>query len=90
MTQDQVTLFARCGMLLYGNEFVAPLAHALGVADRTVLRWARGRYRSRADEVPPDIWRKLHRLLADEEERIGSVAIEVLEVRQRLREEGRV
>ena len=72
-------------MLLYGDEYVPPLSAALGIAERTVQRWANGTRR-----VPPDAWGKLSRLLAAENERIGSAATEVREIRQRLREEGRV
>ena len=36
------SLLAKCGRALYGPQWQTPLAQALGVADRTVRRWARG------------------------------------------------
>jgi predicted transcriptional regulator len=76
-TREPMTLFAQCGMSLYGDLFVSRLADALGVAERTVQRWSSG-----AREVPPDIWGKLVKLLYDERVRLDETAVEALEHQQ--------
>lgn len=46
------------GRALYGPSWQRPLAEALGVADRTVRRWAAG------DAVPsPGVWADLRTLV---------------------------
>ena len=53
-------LFARVGCALYGDRWQTQLAGALGVADRTVRRWAAGE-----QPVPDGVVTDLCRLMAD-------------------------
>ena len=67
-----LTLFAKCGMLLWGDPYVPAMARELGVADRSVQRWSSG-----ARDVPPDIWEDLKERLREEEKLFGGTADEV-------------
>lgn len=51
-------LFYRAGAALYGEQFVAPLAVALGVEKNTVGKWAAGK-----SAVPAGVWGELEKLL---------------------------
>ena len=53
-------LFRRAAIALYGDEFVAPLARALGVEKSTVRKMADGKSR-----VMPGMWRELANALTD-------------------------
>ena len=70
--REPLTLFAKCGMVLYGDQYVHQLAEALGVADRSVQRWSSG-----ARDVPPDIWEQLEIMLRDERVLVTQTATEV-------------
>lgn len=74
LNQQPDTLLAEIGMLLYGDVFTGPLADELGVAKRTVERWANG---SRG--VPPNVWPKLVELLLEKWELLGFTASELSE-----------
>jgi hypothetical protein len=82
--REPLTLFAECGMLLFGDLYVTQLGEALNVAPRTVQRWSSG-----AREVPPHVWGMLLDMLYDEEKRIGEVAHVVMDHQlQMLKERG--
>ena len=54
-------LLAACGVALIGENWVNPLATALGVQERTMRReWLSGRAR-----VPEGVWRDLATIVAD-------------------------
>lgn len=46
------------GTALFGEMWKGDLARALGVADRTMRRWANDQ-----DPIPPGVWRDLRTLL---------------------------
>ena len=48
-----------CGAALYGVDWKAPLARALGVTDRTVRRWSVG-----DNPVPDKVWSEIAGLVA--------------------------
>lgn len=52
-------LFTQAGRALFGEEFTAPLANALGVERNTVGKWASGKTR-----IPPGVWGDVHVQLA--------------------------
>lgn len=52
-------LFDRAGRALYGDHYVAPLAHALGVGKVTVAKWRAGE-----STIPAGIWRELCPMLS--------------------------
>jgi hypothetical protein len=54
-----IDLLHRVGAALYGERWQSGLARDLGVAVRTVQRWAVG-----DNPIPPGIWSDLDRLLA--------------------------
>lgn len=54
-----MTRIALIGEALYGPSWQTPLAEALGVALRTVQRWAAG-----TSEPAPGVWADLRRLAA--------------------------
>ena len=70
--RDPLTLFAKCGMVLFGDVYVHQLAEALKVADRSVQRWSSG-----AREVPSEIWDELVILLRHEARLVAETADEV-------------
>lgn len=49
-----VELFHHAGVALYGEQYMAPLALALGVDESTVDRWAGGKM-----PIPQGVWRQL-------------------------------
>ena len=53
-----MSLITRIGLALWGERWLAPMARAVRVDERTVRSWARGRR-----EVPPGVWRELMGLL---------------------------
>jgi len=65
-------LFRRAGAALYGEQFVAPLAVALGVEKNTVGKWAAGK-----SPVPLGVWKDLHRLIEANREAVCAVDIEL-------------
>ncbi len=52
------SLLRESGEALYGSRWQSELARALGVADRTVRRWAAGEW-----AVPPNVGQELRALL---------------------------
>lgn len=60
--REPLTLFATCGMALWGDPYVPQMSKALGVAERSIQRWSSG-----ARDVPPDIWENLLGRLREEE-----------------------
>jgi hypothetical protein len=54
-----IDLLHRVGAALYGERWQSGLARDLGVAVRTVQRWAVG-----DNPIPPGVWSDLDRLLA--------------------------
>lgn len=55
MTRDH-HLLAEVGRLLYGPEWISPLARDLAMDLRTLQRWAAGERRT---GLPEDIWHRL-------------------------------
>lgn len=56
------------GRLLYGNRWQTPMARALGVHPRTVVRWERGDAAMRGCVLPEDLPERLRqaaRLMVD-------------------------
>jgi transcriptional regulator with XRE-family HTH domain len=83
-------LFTEAAQSLYGERYVEAIAGALGVAQRTIQRWANG-----SREVPPIMWGRLLDLLYEERERLEGTArgimdrqIEMMEERRGRRREG--
>lgn len=56
MTKETEQL-QRVGVALFGPSWQTPLANALGVAVRTVQRWAAG-----ASNMPPSVWLDIAKL----------------------------
>lgn len=54
LTQDHLRAV---GEALYGPNWQTPLSEALGVADRTVRRWAAGDF-----EIPDGVWADIGKL----------------------------
>lgn len=52
------SLLAEAGKLLHGEQWKAPLARDLGVDEKTVANWDKGRSR-----IPPGVARDLGKLL---------------------------
>lgn len=71
-TITPTTLFARVGTLLYGGEFISPLARELGIDLRTVQRWASGRM-----YPPRPIWERLSLMLAAHRDKGNALAREI-------------
>ena len=67
-------LFRRAGAALYGEQFVAPLAVALGLTKNTVGKWVDGKWR-----IPLGIWSELEVLIVGRQEELQRVAIAVFE-----------
>jgi hypothetical protein len=80
--RDPRTLFARIGMLLYGDGFVSQLSEELGIAERTVQRWSSG-----AREVPPYVWGRLIEMLGDEGKTLRDASKEAATEKAKLEEE---
>ena len=53
-------LFRRAGVALFGDQYVAPMAVALGVDKNTVGKWAAGKTR-----VPPGAWLEVRAMIED-------------------------
>ena len=53
-------LFCEAGRALYGALWQAEMARALGVSDRTVLRWASGEA-----PIPAGVWQEIPNLIID-------------------------
>lgn len=66
-------LFTRAGILLYGDEFTAPLAKALNVERSTVRKMADGKSR-----VMPGMWLELAALIQDREAALPALKVAVL------------
>lgn len=56
---DDPSLLAECGELLFGKQWRVELAQALDVSERTVRRWAAG-----TSPVPRDVWLEINALLS--------------------------
>ena len=56
---DDPSLLAECGELLFGQKWRVELAEALDVSERTVRRWAAG-----TSPVPNDVWNEINSLLS--------------------------
>jgi hypothetical protein len=54
---DPRALLRRAGEALYGERWQSPLAADLGIADRTVRRWAAGQ------AIPETVWPEIRALL---------------------------
>jgi DNA-binding transcriptional regulator YdaS (Cro superfamily) len=54
------TLLRTAGEALYGSLWQSEMARALGVADRTVRRWAAGQF-----QIPAGVWPQVRELLAE-------------------------
>ena len=63
-------LLEAAGRALYGDHWVADLAHALDVAERTVRRWLAGQF-----PIPPGIWPELETLCADRTSALADVRL---------------
>ncbi len=55
--------FAVCGRALFGEQFRAPLADALGVTLPVVKKWSTGKSR-----IPPGVWGDMDKLMSDRKE----------------------
>lgn len=62
----EIELLRRVGEALHGERWQSPLARDLGVAVRTVQRWAAG-----DSPIPPGLWSDLCRVLVG---RAGAIA----------------
>lgn len=63
-------LFPEIGQSLFGPEWIAPLAGALGVSERTVRRWA-----GDPGAIPRGVWGDLARMLRFEIDRLGDLRV---------------
>lgn len=70
-------LFTQSGRALFGEEFVAPLANALGVERNTVGKWASGKTR-----IPPGVWLDVAGLLQDREAELPRLKVMALHLGQ--------
>lgn len=68
MTHDHKTL-AEAGSALYGALWQSPLARDLGVAVRTMQRWAAGEF-----EIPDGVWPELAALCLKRSRNLASLA----------------
>lgn len=62
-------LLVECGEALYGPRWQTDLARDLGIADRTVRRWAAG-----SQEMPPGAYTDLLRLTQERAGLLDSLA----------------
>lgn len=62
-------ILLECGEALYGPRWQSDLARDLGVADRTVRRWAAG-----ATQVPTGVYVDLLRLVTERAETLDALA----------------
>lgn len=67
------TLFTRCATALFGPEFVAPLANALGIDKNTV-----GKFRDGKSRVPPGVWRDVAVLMQDREIELAVLKVDAI------------
>lgn len=51
-------LFENVGVYLFGGDWKSPLAAALGVNRRTVLRWVDG-----TSPIPAGVWGDMHKMV---------------------------
>lgn len=65
----------QCGEALYGPRWQSDLARDLGVADRTVRRWAAG-----ASDVPSGVYLDLLRLTQERAALLDSLAPRLREI----------
>ena len=73
--REPLTLFAKCGMLLFGDLYVSQFAEHLGVSTRAVQRWSSGNR-----EMPPEVWLRVLPMLEREKKLLLDTADEVEEV----------
>ncbi len=62
-------LITQYGRALYGARWYTPMADDLGVAQRTVRRWAAGEY-----DPPPGVWDELRALAARKSRELTDLA----------------
>lgn len=72
-------LLADAGRLLFGNEWQSPLARQLGVALRTVQRWASGH-----SPIPPPLGPELASALEARASELASLPAECRRLAKRL------
>lgn len=66
-------LFHRAGLALFGEQYVAPMAALLGVADKgTVRKWSNGKSR-----IPPDVWPRISHALQRRGKAVHAVLLEI-------------
>lgn len=65
-------LFHRAGIALFGDQYVAPLAVALGVEKNTVGKWRDGKSR-----VPAGVWDEIEKALLKRHHETIALALEV-------------
>ena len=70
-----LSLFAKCGMVLFGDIYVHQLAKRLQVSDRSVQRWSSG-----ARDVPPEVWEEVVTMLRAEQRQFKETADEVAQL----------
>jgi DNA-binding transcriptional regulator YdaS (Cro superfamily) len=70
---NEAQLFQKVGEALYGSRWQTDMAAALGVSDRTVRRWAGGKF-----PLPSTIWAEIARILNAARHGINEIVPEVL------------
>jgi hypothetical protein len=74
-------LFHRAGVALFGDQYVAPMAVALGVEKNTVGKWRDGKSR-----IPPGAWGDLRKIMVARAHEMIATTTAVCELEEEVRE----